>query len=82
MYFTDAMFGYPDQLALDPSTGNIYYSTVSYYSDALYDSMISVINKQGEQTIVIWDGHKPRDIEVDPAEGWVSVYVFVKLITK
>lgn len=68
-YVADSMIGYPDQLALDPSTGNIYYTTVSYYSDSLFDSLIVVANKKGEQTIVVWDGHRPRDIEVDPAEG-------------
>ncbi|XP_053401558.1 low-density lipoprotein receptor-related protein 6-like [Mercenaria mercenaria] len=63
------MYGYADQLALDPSTGNIYYTGNHYYREVLYNSFIAVLNKQGESNVVVWEGHRPRDIELDPAEG-------------
>jgi hypothetical protein len=68
---TGTMYGYADQVALDPSTGNIYYTGYHLYSDVLYNSFIAVLSKHGYMTVLVWDGHRPRDIELDPAEGYV-----------
>ncbi|XP_052233078.1 low-density lipoprotein receptor-related protein 6-like [Dreissena polymorpha] len=64
-----ALFVRPDRIALDPSTGNVYYTGVSQVADFLFDSVIGVVNGNGSHAVVVWEGHMPRDIVLDAGEG-------------
>lgn len=57
---------------MDHSTGNIYFTGVSFWADMFFDSLIGVLNYQHNLfSIVVVEGHEPRDIVIDSAEGFV-----------
>lgn len=64
----------PDRIALDPSTGNVYYTGVSQVADFI-DSIIGVVNRNGSNAVVVWEGHLPRDIVLDAGEGYVKAEI-------
>ncbi|XP_052818471.1 low-density lipoprotein receptor-related protein 2-like [Mya arenaria] len=59
----------PDRIAIEPTTGNVYFTAVSDFSSELQDSMIGVFNGNGSNAVVVWEGHQPRDIVLDSSEG-------------
>lgn len=59
----------PDRIALDHSTGNIYYTGVSDYSYFFEDSYIGVLGHDGSHTYLVESGLDPRDIVIDSSAG-------------
>jgi len=67
--FVAELVARPDRIAIEPTTGNIYFTAVSDFSFGLNDSMIGVFDGNRTSAIVVWEGQQPRDIALDSAMG-------------
>ncbi|KAK3611819.1 hypothetical protein CHS0354_040490 [Potamilus streckersoni] len=61
---------YPNGLALDISTGNIYYAAVSYMEDTIgYQSHIGVLLPNGKHKVILTRLSVPQGLVVYPSKG-------------
>ncbi|XP_052233244.1 low-density lipoprotein receptor-related protein 6-like [Dreissena polymorpha] len=65
---------HPDRLALDYSTGNIYYTAVKTSQLPASFTGIGVVSPNGHHRKLISGGVYPRAVEIDPSKGWVNIY--------
>ena len=77
LYSTGAYRAHPDRLALDYSTGNIYYTAVSTSQLPTSFTGIGVVSPNGQHRKLISGGVQPRAVEIDPSKGWVNIYKHV-----
>ncbi|KAH3769660.1 hypothetical protein DPMN_170934 [Dreissena polymorpha] len=62
---------HPDRLALDYSTGNIYYTAVTSSQLPTGFTGIGVVSPNGFHRKLILEGVHPRAIEIDPSKGFL-----------
>ncbi|KAH3774761.1 hypothetical protein DPMN_176154, partial [Dreissena polymorpha] len=62
---------HPDRLALDYSTGNIYYTAVKTSQLPASFTGIGVVSPNGHHRKLISGGVYPRAVEIDPSKGYL-----------
>ena len=60
---------FADRFAIDTTSGNLYYTSVSLSPDGSGFKGVSVISPKGDNKDLLTDVDVPRDIVVDPRDG-------------
>ncbi|KAH3773239.1 hypothetical protein DPMN_174597 [Dreissena polymorpha] len=71
LFDVGAYRAHPDRLALDYSTGNIYYTAVASSQLQTGFTGIGVVSPNGFHRKLILEGVHPRAIEIDPSKGYL-----------
>ncbi|XP_052233221.1 low-density lipoprotein receptor-related protein 6-like [Dreissena polymorpha] len=62
---------HPDRLAIDDSTGNIYYTAVNTSQLPASFTGIGIVSPNGHHRKLISEGVSPRAVEIDPSKGFL-----------
>ncbi|KAH3774740.1 hypothetical protein DPMN_176131 [Dreissena polymorpha] len=62
---------HPDRLAIDYSTGNIYYTAVNTSQLPASFTGIGIVSPNGHHRKLISEGVNPRAVEIDPSKGFL-----------
>ena len=62
---------FADRFAIDSTSGNLYYTSASQSQDGSGFKGVSVISPKGDNRDLVSDVDVPRDIVVDPQDGYV-----------